>query len=238
MGAENTEPRGIALSGWRSGTPSAIPRSRQPVVFSTVSPRDEVAGAVKVLTDRLTESPTEHRFSVTPAWWQERCGGDAELAEGIRGGLEIRIRIHRMSEDLYLEGELQGTLELTCGRCLTRYREPARERFRLVLEPAGSRVPADPEGAEALVRDGVFLSDELESGWFRGSEIDLGSLFQQVIALAFPVQPVCREDCRGLCARCGADRNAESCNCSEVRPESPFAALRALRDGLRRGTER
>ncbi len=193
---------------------------------------------MKVLTDRLTESPTELRFSVTPAWWQERCGADSDLAEGLRGNLEVRILIHRMGQDLYLEGEIAGALELTCGRCLTRYREPVRERFRLVLEPAGSRVPADPEGAGALVRDGVVLSDELESGWFRGSEIDLGSFFQEVIALAFPVQPVCREDCRGLCPRCGADRNAESCNCSEVRPDSPFAALRALRDGPRGGTER
>ena len=193
---------------------------------------------MKVLTDRLTESPTELRFSVTPAWWQERCGADSELAEGLRGILEVRILIHRIGQDLYLEGEIVGVLELTCGRCLTRYCEPVREHFRLVLEPAGSRVPADPAGAGVLVRDGVVLSDELESGWFRGSEIDLGSFFQEVIALVFPVQPVCREDCRGLCPRCGADRNAESCNCSEVRPDSPFAALRALRDGPRGGTER
>ena len=193
---------------------------------------------MKVLTERLTESPTQLRFSVTPAWWQESCGADSELAEGLRGALEARILIHRMGQDLYLEGDITGALELTCGRCLTRYREPVGERFRLVLEAAGSRVPADPEGAAALVGDGVFLSDELESGWFRGSEIDLGSFFQQVIALAFPVQPVCGEDCRGLFPRCGANRNAESCNCSEVRPDSPFAALRSLRDGARGGTER
>ena len=193
---------------------------------------------MKVLTDRLTESPTELRFSVTPAWWQERCGADSELAEGLRGILEVRILIHRIGQDLHLEGEIVGVLELTCGRCLTRYREPVREPYRLVLEPAGSRVPADPEGAAALAGDGVFLSDELESGWFRGSEIDLGSFFQEVIALAFPVQPVCREDCRGLCPRCGADRNAVSCDCSEVRPDSPFAVLQALHDRHRGGTER
>ena len=194
---------------------------------------------MKILTDRLTESPTELRFSLTPAWWEEHCGAaDLELAEALRGSLEARMLAYRMGQDLYLEGEIAGALELTCGRCLTRYRQPVRERFRLVLEPAGSRVPADPEGAAALVRDGVFLCDEIESGWFRGSEIDLGSFFREVIALAFPVQPVCRESCRGLCPRCGVDRNVESCNCSEVRPPSPFAALRVLRDGPRGGEER
>jgi uncharacterized protein len=186
----------------------------------------------------LTETPTELFFCVTPAWWQERCGVDSELAAGLEQPVETRICIHRMGEDLYLEGGLDGALEMTCGRCLTRYREPVRERFRLVLEPAGSRVPADPEGAAVLARDGLVLSDELESGWFRGSEIDLGSFLQEVIALAFPVQPVCREECRGLCPHCGADRNTESCECSEVRPDSPFAALQALRERHRRGTER
>ena len=95
---------------------------------------------MKVLTDRLTESPTELCFSATPAWWQERCGAASELAEGLQGALEIRVLAHRMGEDLYLEGETTGVLQLTCGRCLTRYREPVRERFRLVLEPAGHRV--------------------------------------------------------------------------------------------------
>jgi uncharacterized protein len=193
---------------------------------------------VKVLIDRLTDSPTELLFSVTPEWWHERCGADQELAKGLERALEIRVSMHRMGEDLYLEGEAHGALELTCGRCLTRYRGPVRERFRLVLEPAGSRVPADPEGAAALARDGMVLSDELESGWFRGSEIELGSFFHEVIALAFPVQPLCREECRGLCPRCGVDRNAESCDCSEVRTDSPFAALQALRDRQRGETER
>jgi uncharacterized protein len=207
-------------------------------LFSGFAPAVGWARSVKVLTDRLTQSPTELLFGVTPEWWQERCGGDRELEKGLQRTLEFRIRIHRMGGDLYLEGAVHGALELTCGRCLNRYREPIRERFRLVLEPAGSRVPADPEGAAALARDGVFLSDELESGWFRGSEIDLGSFFQEVIALAFPVQPVCREDCQGLCPRCGADRNAESCDCSEERTDSPFAALQVLRDGHRGGTDR
>ncbi len=193
---------------------------------------------MKVLVDRLTETPTELLYSVTPGWWQERCRADSELAAGLEQILEARIQIHRMGEDLYLEGALEGVLELTCGRCLTRYRETVRERYRLVLEPAGSRVPADPEGAAVLARDGLVLSDEFEAGWFRGSEIDLGSFLQEVIALAFPVQPVCREECRGLCPQCGADRNTESCECSDVRPDSPFAALQVLSDRHRKGTER
>jgi uncharacterized protein len=192
---------------------------------------------VKLHVDRLTDTPSEHAFTLTPSWWRERAD-TAPPREGLAGDVQVELRAHRMGGDLFLDGELRGELDLECGRCLARYRQPIRERFRLLLEPAGDRVPADPEGAAALARDGLYLSDELETGWYRGSEIDLGGFFQEGIALLFPVQPLCRETCQGLCPSCGADRNVEACACGEVSPSSPFAALRGLRNQMTGGDER
>jgi uncharacterized protein len=104
-----------------------------------------------------------------------------------------------------------------------------------VLEPAGSRVPADPEAAVALARDGLCLGDEFETGWYRGGEVRLDSVCLEVISLALPVKPLCREDCAGLCARCGSDLNPGACGCPEERPKSPFDVLVALRDGEPKG---
>jgi uncharacterized protein len=78
----------------------------------------------------------------------------------------------------------------------------------------------------------LVLSDELDTGWFRGGEIHLDRFAAELIALAFPVQPLCREDCLGLCGQCGVDRNKVSCECGEVRAPSPFAALEGLKDRL------
>jgi uncharacterized protein len=185
--------------------------------------------AVKIPVERITDSPQAHAFVASPAWWRERCAPDDEARAGVLEGLDVRIDIHRMGADLFLDGELTGGLDLACGRCLTRYRHPVRERFRLLLEPAGHRVPADPEQADALLRDGLTLGDEPGSGWFRGSEIHLDRFVREMIALQFPVQPLCREECLGLCPHCGIDRNAAPCECREVRVTSPFAALEALR---------
>ena len=185
---------------------------------------------MKILVDRLTDTPTPLRFVVTPSWVAERFGSDrAHRLEGLDEEVVFDVRARRMGPDVYLEGEASGALDLACSRCLTRYRGPIRERFRLVLEPAGDRVPADPEGAASLAHEGLYLADELESGWFRGSEIQLDRFVGEMLALAVPVQPLCREDCRGLCPRCGVDRNLESCGCAEVRPDSPFAVLAKLR---------
>jgi len=190
---------------------------------------------VKVLVDRLLASPTALRFAVTPGWLSERFGAEPERRpEGLVEDLAFDVRAHRMGPNVYLEGALSGSLDLACSRCLTRYRGPIRERFRLVLEPAGERVPADPEGAAGLAHEGLYLADELESGWFRGPEIQLDRFVGELLALAVPFQPLCREDCRGLCPRCGVDRNLESCSCAEARPESPFAVLASLRSSGRK----
>ena len=184
---------------------------------------------MKILLDRLSESPTHYRFEAEPAWWRQAEATVPELAQANAESFEFELTAHRMGADVYLAGTLRGELALGCSRCLARYRGPLRESFRLILEPAGERVPADPQAAAALSRDGLCLVDELETGWFRGREIDLGAFFSEWITLAVPVQPLCREDCRGLCPRCGADRNVESCACEEVSPSSPFAVLRGLR---------
>ena len=186
---------------------------------------------MKIDLESLTETPATFHFSATPQWFRQRFEHTDRAADELTDPLEIEGRAYRAALDVLLEGSVRGDVEVACSRCLTRYRAPVREPFRLVLEPAGARVPADPEGAAALSSDGLYLSDEPEMGWFRGREILLDRFVGEVISLALPLQPVCRESCKGLCPHCGVDRNVESCNCAENRPESPFAVLSKLTKG-------
>ena len=186
---------------------------------------------MKVQVDQLTDTPTELRFEADTAWWRTQLRPGPELPAELEQPLEIDLRGHTMGEDLYLEGVLEGTLPLECGRCLARYGHGLHEPFRLVLEPSVARVPADPEGARALERDGMCLGEDVETGWYRGPEIELAPFFREVVATALPVQPVCREGCAGLCSRCGGDRNLTDCDCREFERSSPFAVLEKLRGG-------
>jgi uncharacterized protein len=199
--------------------------------------RREKGFLVKLLVDRIEETPAEVLFELTPDWIAQHLGDPGAPQAKPEGEGRIALTACRSGSELFLEGRVEGAVKLACGRCLGRYRQPVREAFRLVLEPAGERVPADPEGAQALAEDGLFLSDELESGWFRGTEIRLDRLVRELLSLALPVQPLCREECRGLCPRCGVDRNTVSCNCSEERPASPFRALESLKASLEADAE-
>ena len=186
---------------------------------------------MKLEVERLTAEPTPFAFEEGTTWWYARMPREVGLPREVAEPLRVVGTAYKGSagEEILLEGTITGALELECARCLARYRHRLREPFRFVLEPAGTRTPAEPEAAAALLRDGMCMADEVELGWYRGSEIQLDSVCRELIALALPVKPLCREDCAGLCPRCGADRNETACGCSEASPSSPFAVLAALR---------
>lgn len=187
---------------------------------------------MKILVDRLESKPTSYDFETTPAWWQTQVIEARDLDYEVEAPFRFSVEAYKSVEDLVLGGTLSGAIGVECGRCLRRYRHALSERFRLVLEPAGERQPPDPEGVQALGRDGVCLGDDLEIGWYRGPEIDLDAFFTELISLALPIQPLCDEQCKGLCPQCGVDRNREECGCEEeLKPPSPFAVLARLRDG-------
>jgi len=189
---------------------------------------------MKLNIDRLSEDPSDEVFEVPASWWLERSAEANEYDYEISEPLRFELRSYKMGSRIYLEGIATAEIEPECSRCLARYRHALRDSFRLVVEKAGARVPPDPEGLQSLSEYGMCLSDEIETAWYRGSEIVLDGFFGEVISGAMPIQPLCKENCAGLCASCGAARNSEQCQCEgvgdEPKRESPFAVLAKLRD--------
>jgi uncharacterized protein len=65
-----------------------------------------------------------------------------------------------------------------------------------------------------------------------GTEIDLEPMLRDALTLALPLNPVCREDCAGLCAHCGKDLNEGACDCVEDTTDPRWEALASLRAKL------
>jgi len=183
---------------------------------------------MKLFVDRIEASPVALRFEAGGDWWAERAESDGSAFEMVEAPV-FEVNVHRMGRDLYLDGTFGAQIEATCSRCLKRYRQPLRDAFRLVLEPADGATMPDPESTEALSEDGLCLGEELEVGWYQGKELRLDRFFDEVVSLTLPLVPLCNEDCPGLCPVCGLELSANDCNCEPDLPESPFAALAALK---------
>lgn len=130
-----------------------------------------------------------------------------------------RIHLHVAVEgaDVVVGGVVEVTVPQTCGRCL--------EGF-----PLGVRAPIDLRFVpRPPIGDTIELSsDDFETGFYAGDQLDLGAVVQTETTLALPMKPLCRPNCRGLCPVCGGNRNLAPCACPE-RPRDPrFAALKAL----------
>jgi uncharacterized protein len=117
----------------------------------------------------------------------------------------------------YWSGRLEGTVEGACRRCLTRLSAPVREDVHFLF--------AETDNAEAEDPD-VFALPA------RSNSLDLRPAIREQWLLSAPSFALCREDCKGLCARCGADLNLGPCTC-EAEVDSRWDALRNLRGEAR-----
>ncbi|HEX9188317.1 MAG TPA: DUF177 domain-containing protein [Vicinamibacteria bacterium] len=151
--------------------------------------------------------------------------GDAEVS--LRPGGRLLARVdHVDGTTVHLRGRLSGTVDVDCARCLERYPFAVGQELDLFYMPRG----AGPEEAE---EEEIELDDhEVVVGYYDGDRLDLGEVLREHVLLVLPLKPLCREDCRGLCPRCGANRNAAACGCApEEEPGDPrLEVLRRLID--------
>ena len=127
--------------------------------------------------------------------------------------------IHKDKSKFRLVGAVTTELELACSRCLDTYRLPVSVPFDLRYLPASSASTETEAQVEA---------DDLGTSYYRDDEIDLNELIREQFYLALPMKPLCRDDCRGLCAQCGTNLNTSTCDCSPVWEDPRLAALKGL----------
>lgn len=120
-------------------------------------------------------------------------------------------------------GHARAILDLTCARCLEPFSAPTEIDFEEEYRPVIDIVTGQPSAP--LESDTAFFISENHS-------IDLTEALRQDLLLTVEIVPVCRPDCRGLCPTCGVNLNTETCNCSQVDDENPFAALQSLLGGV------
>jgi uncharacterized protein len=127
----------------------------------------------------------------------------------------------RKGEQVRLRGTIKTEVELLCDRCAAPQSAP------LAVEFDTSFIPQEVEvGKEENVE---LQAEDLILSAYEGDAVDLDELVREQILLALPLRHLCREDCKGLCQKCGANLNDTHCSCEQGEVDPRWAALAALK---------
>ncbi len=138
-------------------------------------------------------------------------GADLDLL----GPVAVRLEVQRVGEDVLVRGRLSGAVELECRRCLVRVTVEIDEPVSVLFRP--------DLGPSAAEEEEVYPFSSKER------ELDLAPAVREQMLLAVPKFAVCQAACRGLCPRCGANRNLVECRCEVHETDERWAALRKLK---------
>lgn len=108
--------------------------------------------------------------------------------------VEIDVRLESVVEGVLVTGSVSGTATGACVRCLDPVEVDVDARFQELFAYT-DRAAHHHEVAGDSDEDDVYeLVDDL---------VDLETVLRDAVVPTLPFQPVCRDDCPGLCAQCG-----------------------------------
>ncbi|MDD4159979.1 MAG: DUF177 domain-containing protein [Synergistaceae bacterium] len=136
--------------------------------------------------------------------------------------LQVKVEAYRAEGRIIAVISISGSVTVPCSRCL----EPAgvaiegelRYLFSLDKENSKKNEPDHETDAD----EELMMLDSWED------EIDLGPLVWEVLITLLPTAPLCSEECRGLCPKCGANLNNSSCTCTDEKGDPRFEVLKSL----------
>lgn len=120
--------------------------------------------------------------------------GVQPFTQPIRVAGEFRNR----ADVVYVDVTARFTLDLFCDRCAA----PMRRDFAVPVRHVLVRELYDERSDDLICVDSV--------------RFDLDELVSDDIFLSLPTKFLCREDCKGLCPRCGQNLNEGSCSCKKA----------------------
>ena len=118
------------------------------------------------------------------------------------------------NKELEISASADLTVVIPCSRCL----EDVRRQFSLRIARTVDMKATDEDRARNLD----------ESSYISGCTLDSERLVFDELIVQWPAKVLCREDCRGICSKCGANLNQGECGCDRESLDPRMAAFRTV----------
>jgi len=137
----------------------------------------------------------------------------------LSGPAAVSGKVRLAGNQVFVNGHVETRAQVECDRCLQPVEIPVNTDFALEYVT----------GSEYEAARAVELTEaEMSIAVFDGEVIDVDEIVKEQVVLTVPTRMLCREDCKGICPECGADRNSGDCSCSTNDIDPRWAALKKL----------
>ena len=150
---------------------------------------------------------------------------DGRSLKGVSGP----VRLMRTDRTVLVSADIEAVTQDSCSRCL----EPATLNLSVTMEEEFSPINASLMGASNRTDDDDDYYDPalvIDEQNF----LDLTEGLGQALLSAFPIAPICKDDCLGICPICTVNRNTIQCSCAKSSVDPRWAGLAGL---LEKGAE-
>ena len=134
-----------------------------------------------------------------------KVADDLEL-RGFRGSANVG----RLPQGLLVTGQFEAAFKVECVRCLCEFDQTVHWEMTELFA----------FNQKSVTDSGLILPDD--------AQIDLAPLVRDYALTEVPISPVCKPDCKGLCAECGQNLNEKDCGHRTETNDSPFSVLKNL----------
>ena len=124
---------------------------------------------------------------------------DAEFLEIDESGIisvispvKFHFEAQLHASGIVIQGNASVKIAGECGRCLENVEETVETEYTIFLDELGS-----------------------------SDEIDVAEEIREEVLLAFPINIICSDDCKGLCPNCRTNLNKNTCRCADNAPNAP-----------------
>ena len=159
-----------------------------------------------------------HVHHIFPAGEIHFSHEDAILKEPVTTDFSL---VHK-DRNLHVEGTVQTAIRFRCSRCAKEYTKALSAGFDLSYMP-------QPEWASDENVEVELRYEDMDVAFYDGILFDVNLMVLEQIELSIPMKFVCRDDCKGLCYKCGADLNEGICSCSTESGDARMAPLLEFR---------
>ncbi len=162
---------------------------------------------IKIRVSQLSNGLHEYHFSAKPS--------DIGLGGNFTKQVEIDAVLDKEARQMYLKTDVKCSGMFQCDRCVEEFEQQVSNRVNMFYVydefDTGSH---PPDEVQVISEDTVY--------------IDLTDDIRQIVTLGVPLKLLCRDDCKGLCPRCGTNWNRATCTCQNHVNDSRWEGLKDL----------